>query len=347
MPTQPLVFVGRRRSRQLGSIASQTCPSLTPSPSFPIFHRVFSSDKQLECGDRHLAQDLRLFWSPTATSASPNQNQTNPATIISANTTRTKQAPKLPPSRNNATSTPLVPFPCVLELPSSRIGGFAPPSLPLHTFVFAQPISAARSTVATPSCNSNKSRGEAGGDEANSDCTARITTLQNADQKLDVEEQRRPRLALAFHSTVIKSGLTTRDYRRNSPQIEFTGRQRHHRDQATNSVIRSPSLLAAGVVKAAPQKGLDKYDKMERDSCSIELSASSCSLKGGGKREAHGNCGDEVSSAVLVPFRFGYSLGEPFHSQRVASARFLPPDEAAKKGEDSSPDLRLVTGKVY
>ncbi|CAN0167567.1 unnamed protein product, partial [Ectocarpus sp. 12 AP-2014] len=45
-----------------------------------------------------------------------------------------------------------------------------------------------------------------------------------------------------------------------------------------------------------------------------------------------------------LPGRFGYSLGKPFHSQRVASAKFITFGRAGGQESGRGSDLRLATG---
>lgn len=86
------------------------------------------------------------------------------------------------------------------------------------------------------------------------------------------------------------------------------------------------------------------HDEMaSSDSETIRMSQRGRNGDGGG-----GSDGLELQ----LPGRFRYSLGEPFHSQRVASVRFILPGTTTARGK--TPDgkggrlnLRLVTGKCW
>lgn len=68
-----------------------------------------------------------------------------------------------------------------------------------------------------------------------------------------------------------------------------------------------------------------------------------------GRFERSGGGDGGVGAASQLPRRFAYSLGKPFHSQRVASVRFVilgaPTPELESERSGFPPDLRLVTGE--
>ncbi|CAM9466853.1 unnamed protein product, partial [Ectocarpus sp. 13 AM-2016] len=66
------------------------------------------------------------------------------------------------------------------------------------------------------------------------------------------------------------------------------------------------------------------------------------------EKQGSGSCGgggvEGRDDDRARPGRFGYSLGKPFHSQRVASAKFITFGRAGVQESGRGSDLRLVTG---
>ncbi len=151
-------------------------------------------------------------------------------------------------------------------------------------------------------------------------------------QRQHKHQQNRTGVALAFHSSF-------------SP----LGRGRTRRTTPTPLQRDSPSKLSP----PAAAEGVDGSDGGPRSvgsaasSACTEGHADETTISTGGR----GMQGMEAPGAGVdwVPGRFGYSLGKPFHSQRVACARFVvagaPTLTPGEWNDGVLPELRLVTGK--
>lgn len=333
-----------------------------PSVTIPLFYAYFFP-QQLECGDRHLAQDLFLSWPRSSTgfpgSAAPFRRR---ADCVSATTVPppnlTREAIDLDTPEKGTIATAAV------ELPRGGGGGGGdgpeascsssrrlcgggieavvaappppPPSRmlpPRHTFVFARPVAMVEESESKSSSSSSSAdrtvvgiagaRGivedetrTARGSSPPNKKTAAATgageqqQLQRRSHQALNRQRRGVGVALAFHSTLIPppGGGSGRPPPPLSPVLATGGREEKRYDRC-----------GAG--------GVDGRD--------LEKQGSGCC--GGGGVDGGG---DERAR----PGRFGYSLGKPFHSQRVASAKFITFGRAGGQESGRGSDLRLVTG---
>lgn len=197
-----------------------------------------------------------------------------------------------------------------LPLPPPSAGFAVTPTLPQHTFVFARPVSQAR---AVGDLGSLGTRGLCVGNTG--------APLTRKEQQESFTEQQRPGIALAYHSSAFGGGPASGNWSqpRHAQPLDSASQAPKDKDSAENKPSEHKPEGNRGVptAEARPAK---------RDSaCERRMTSS------------------EVS--VVLPTRLGYSLGTPFHGQRVASARFILGDAAIKTPGDGLENLRLVTGK--
>lgn len=222
----------------------------------------------------------------------------------------------------------------------ARCGEPVAPLLPRHTFVFVRPASKTKGAAS----NNAIGRSDESIEEVCSraeDCAAR-----NDHAALVRELRQRPDLALAFHSTVVGAVPETGDCQRPTPEP----RQQRQCMQSPQPDLL-PGLPQGDEVRVAA--GHEAADaESSRISCvpthGVHAGNTTCnSRRAGGSSTSEGTTWQRIDSATgVLPRRFGYSLGEPFHGHRVTSVRFIPGDAAIKEG-DSYSDLRLVTGKRW
>ena len=195
---------------------------------------------------------------------------------------------------------------------TGRVAASAPPSplLPLPRHTFV---------FARPVSNTE------GGNVGNETKARRQTAVPVVDAEREHQRrQNRAGVALAFHSSCLGLGGN----RRTIPLREVRPTERGHTAAAEDVGDGLRSGCGAAATPA----------------CTVHADESTTST---GTAE-----GIEVPGAGVdwVPGRFAYSLGRPFHSQRVASARFVisgaqRPTVEAVNGGGGLPELRLVTGR--
>ncbi|CAM9184864.1 unnamed protein product [Scytosiphon promiscuus] len=272
---------------------------------------------ELECGDRHLAHDLLLSWSPveripTSAGTAVFEDGSNPAVVSSQGRSHTELCDRtcLGTGASSGSSGVAV-GPSSVEpgtaLPCSSAADFAaaPPPLvlPRHAFVVARP-------VPTTAARNMNGRIAVGGQGAES------TTAP-------VEDERRN----GFTASV---SCRANEARRVHPFGAREQQQQQHHEQKQGQ--------APGVHEGR--------DRQQQPGVALAFHSSLAFFDVGGS-SSRGSEGSRVGR-VEGPGRLGYSLGKPFHGQRVASARFLFPGAGEEEAQQRSPHdasgLRLVTG---
>lgn len=188
--------------------------------------------------------------------------------------------------------------------------------MPQHTFVFARPVPQARAV------GGERSRG------TGSLCVGKNgTPSSRQEQQGSFTEQQRPGMTLAYHSSAPWGEPT-------SGKCTWPGQE----------VPPVPLLPLDDVSQARKTKGSAEKIPTERESEGLRNSQENDirPLKRSSACERW-TTSSEVSA--FLPTRFAYSLGTPFHGQRVVSARFIPGYTAMKTPRGSLANLRLVTGK--
>ena len=315
------------------------------------------SDEKLACGEKHLAQDLVLSWPSTpiddgsGCSLSDLDRGKIPSTAATATVSKTDD--NMHDSDGDGKSitggTPsLDPRAAQLLL-----------VLPHHTFIFAEPFSSAEGTNI-----SSKSDHIAAGKEAiagtdGSSCPESSTDPRAAlageakehrrQQQSQGKRQQRSGLALAFHSSFFPLQI-----RGDHPEIPLAAAENVADSPAAGlgsaSVTASAVTVPAHQPTAAAEKTMRKEDKKGVAAAKDDRESWPFDPKGvrrGSFETSNGGGGGAPVSQV--PGRFGYSLGKPFHSQRVASVKFVIPGaqtESLEAGQGDFPSsLRLVTGE--
>lgn len=203
-------------------------------------------------------------------------------------------------------ATPLRPL--RLSLPSAIRG--VTPTIHQHTFVFARPVSQARAV------------GGEGSRGTGSLCVGEHGELwPRKKQQGSFTEQQRPGMTLAYHSSALGSGPASGNWTRPRQELPIHGSSQSAK--GNDSIEKRPTERESEGLRDLP--ACDTRPLTRSSACERQTPAS------------------EVST--ILPIGFGYSLGTPFHGQRVVSARFIPGDAAMKTPGSSLADLRLVTGK--
>ena len=201
--------------------------------------------------------------------------------------------------------------PLRLSLPSASCG--VTPTTPQHAFVFARLVSRARAV------GGDRSRG------TGSLCVEKNETpWPREEQPGSFTEQQRPGMTLAYHSSAPWGEPTSGKWtwpRQEVPLLPLHGASQAPKKK--HSAQKIPTERKAEGLRELQEYGtrpLERSSACERWTTSSEVPA-------------------------FLPTRFAYSLGAPFHGQRVVSARFMPGDAAMKTPGGSLANLRLVTGK--
>eukprot|EP00752_Nemacystus_decipiens_P003736 g3442.t1 len=314
---------------------------------------------ELDCGEKHLAQDLVLSWpfidDESGSSLSALHRANNPSTVTMS---KTVDKNMLGNDGNNNAGGALHPVPPAIPFCGSRVA-LARPLLvfPRHAFVFAEPLSSAKGTSTSSKITitegaeviTGAGAGGASCSEKNDDSLGVLAgeVRDHRQQHRQAKRQRRPGLALAFHSS-FSAHARRGGHSGVLPQLDRPCAK--NLQAAAENVPDSPtaglgSASAAVVAVAVPanqptaevENATRKQDDRKRSSDHPEgVRHGSFETTGGG------------GPVSQLPGRFGYSLGKRFHSQRVASVKFIilrPPTERLEAGHGGyPPGLRLVTG---
>lgn len=328
------------------------------SLAHPSKMRLFS-DEQLECGEKHLAQDLVLSWPSVdhafGCSLFALGQEKDPSTVTTSKivdgSTRGKDYSHIAVGPSSCPDPPAAPFSC---------GRAAPPLLvlPRHAFVFAEPFSSAEGASETNHITAGKEAiMRAAGN--NGPPAVPVGEVRERRQQHGQEQRHaRPGVALAFHSSFFFPLMRGGDQPGTPVRQERPCESRAQ--PAAENVADSPAagLGSAGVLASTIAVPANKPTAAAEKEEEMNVAA----VKGDRKRLPYHpeevRCGRSMTSddgggagpVSQLPGRFGYSLGKPFHSQRVASAKFIIPGAPtarleAGRGVGFPPDLRLITGE--
>lgn len=361
----PLAFPRLARKRHNCTRNAVTRWVSQGQPPLLTLDAVFSFE-QLACGEKHRAQDLLLSWpainySSGCPSSALNQEE-DPSTVTMSTTVDGETEDK---RGNSIAGEPSFPEP--LAALHCRGGvAFPPPplALPRHTFVFAEPCptTARKSTSSDNDITEGKAApvGAAGNSRPENNSgpppIALVGDVRNRRQKHRQERrQARPGVALAFHSSSLPL-VRSEDQPRTPLRREQPRQSRLHaapEDVADCPAAGPGSAGFASTVTVPESQPIAAAERVTRQADGEDVAAA----KDDRKRlsyHAEDVCLGSVEASdgcpvSLVPGRFGYSLGKPFHSQRVAAVKFITPGapttrlEAGRSG--FSPNLRLITGE--
>eukprot|EP00903_Cladosiphon_okamuranus_P013793 g12836.t3 len=309
---------------------------------------------ELECGDKHLAQDLALSWPFTSVDDASVLDQgknSNRGTLSKA------VVEKRHGEDGNSTAGGAL-CPESPAAPLSRRGiAFAPRLLvlPRHTFVFAEPflsrggtnVSSKDSHIIAGKEAITGAAGSSSPENKNDPLAVLVGEMKGRRQpQRQGKQEQRLGLALAFHSSffpTVRSASKLQAAAKNVGDSPAAG-------VTSESTIASAVAAPADQPTAAAEKAARTEDAKDVAAIKDNRERSSYHPKGvlqGGNFETvdDGVGGFSVSH---LPGRFGYSLGKPFHSQRSASVKFVIPGAPAARLESGqrgfASDVRLITG---
>lgn len=265
---------------------------------------------------------------------------------------------------------------------------FSPPllELPRHTFVSAQPFSSTKVNKMSSGDIAGKIRagGTTIGDETNihrpaadktcpennSNPPAAVGGVREHRQQQrhpfgrgpDQRQEKRPGVVLAFHSSFFSLGFggpPSPPAAGDRSRVLQQERPRERRP-ATEVIVDSPAVgMGSAVGAAAAVVVEDDESEVRPDHHYFQGHGMASSDSDTTRTWQRGHNGDGIAGGtggggaeVRLPGRFGYSLGEPFHSQRVASVKFISTGATTTRGETrvnkgGLSDLRLVTGEYW
>lgn len=330
-------------------------PSLAP-------HALFY-DEQLECGEKHLAQDLFLSWPAVDRALGcslPSLGQEkDPSTVTMSKTVDEKTHDE---DGNSIAGGPSGPDPPVALFHGGGVASESPLlALPRHMFVFAEPFSGTKGIISS-SVQEEDVIGVAGNSCPESKNGPPVACKGEAREHCQhhgqEQRQTRPGMALAFHSSFLplarggdQPGISLRQ------ELPFESRLHAAAESVTGhsaagvgsvGVFSSTFAVPANQPAAATEQAIRKEDGEHVAADKNGRNRLSYHPKG----VHHGSLetsDDGDGGGQVLPRRFGYSLGKPFHSQRVASVKFITPGAPTARLESGrggfSPGLRLITGE--
>lgn len=248
--------------------------------------------------------------------------------------------------------------PALFAAPLSRAGvALAPPLLvlPCHTFVFAEPLSSTQGAIITSEDEHLTVGKEAVTGAADISCPENNNgspavlvgeVRKRRQQQTQSKREQRPGLALAFHSSVFR---TVR--RGQQPGIPpHQGRpcaDKLHAAAKNDGDSPAAGLASASVVASTVVVPVDQPTATTEKATRKEAATDVAVAKDDRKHSLYHPKG--VRHGSFEPGRFGYSLGKPFHSQRVTSVKLViagAPISRLESGQGGFPtDLHLITGE--